>query len=47
MDYKDLANLIYKDAKNIEYYEEKYPEEIWKKEQLLQDLHLAQQVLYI
>ena len=26
MDYKDLANLIYKDAKNIEYYEEKYPE---------------------
>ncbi len=26
MDYKDLANLIFPDAKSIEYYEEKYPE---------------------
>ncbi|MBO6244079.1 MAG: glutamate--tRNA ligase [Clostridia bacterium] len=26
MDYKDLANLIFPDAKNISYYEEKYPE---------------------
>ena len=26
MDYKDLANLIFPDAKDITYYEEKYPE---------------------
>lgn len=26
MDYKDLANLIFPDAKPIEYYEQKYPE---------------------
>ena len=26
MDYKDLANLIFPDAKTISYYEEKYPE---------------------
>ena len=26
MDYKYLANLIFPDAKPIEYYEEKYPE---------------------
>ena len=26
MDYKDLANLIFLDAKEISYYEEKYPE---------------------
>ena len=26
MDYKDLANLIFPDAKEITYYEEKYPE---------------------
>ena len=26
MDYKDLANLIFPDAKDIEYYENKYPE---------------------
>lgn len=26
MDYKDLANLIFPDAKPVEYYEEKYPE---------------------
>ena len=26
MNYKDLADLIFPDAKNIEYYEEKYPE---------------------
>ena len=26
MDYKDLANLIFPNAKEIEYYEEKYPE---------------------
>lgn len=26
MDYKDLANLIFPDAKEINYYEEKYPE---------------------
>ena len=25
MDYKDLANLIFQDAKDISYYEEKYP----------------------
>ena len=25
MDYKDLANLIFPDAKDISYYEEKYP----------------------
>ena len=25
MDYKDLANLIFPDAKEISYYEEKYP----------------------
>ena len=29
MDYKDLANLIFPDAKPIEFYEEKYPE-VWK-----------------
>ena len=26
MDYKDLANLIFPDAKTIEFYEKKYPE---------------------
>ncbi len=26
MDYKDLANLIFPNAKDIKYYEEKYPE---------------------
>ena len=26
MDYKDLANLIFPDVKEISYYEEKYPE---------------------
>ena len=26
MNYKDLANLIFPDAKDISYYEEKYPE---------------------
>ena len=26
MNYKDLANLIFPDAKEISYYEEKYPE---------------------
>ena len=26
MDYKDLANLIFPDAKEISYFEEKYPE---------------------
>ena len=26
MDYKDLANLIFPDAKEVSYYEEKYPE---------------------
>ena len=26
MDYKDLANLIFPEAKDINYYEEKYPE---------------------
>ena len=26
MDYKDLANLIFPNAKDISYYEEKYPE---------------------
>ena len=26
MDYKELANLIFPDAKDISYYEEKYPE---------------------
>ena len=26
MDYKELANLIFPDAKTISYYEEKYPE---------------------
>ncbi len=26
MDYKDLADLIFPDAKPIAYYEEKYPE---------------------
>ena len=25
MDYKDLANLIFPEAKEISYYEEKYP----------------------
>ena len=25
MDYKDLANLIFPNAKDISYYEEKYP----------------------
>ena len=25
MDYKDLANLIFPDVKDISYYEEKYP----------------------
>ena len=26
MDYKDLAELIFPNAKDISYYEEKYPE---------------------
>ena len=26
MDYKDLANLIFPNSKDISYYEEKYPE---------------------
>ena len=26
MDYRDLANLIFPDVKDISYYEEKYPE---------------------
>ena len=26
MDYKDLAELIFPDVKDISYYEEKYPE---------------------
>ena len=26
MDYKDLANLIFPNVKDIKYYEEKYPE---------------------
>ena len=26
MDYKDLADLIFPNAKDISYYEEKYPE---------------------
>ena len=26
MEYKDLANLIFPDVKEISYYEEKYPE---------------------
>ena len=26
MDYKDLADLIFPEAKEISYYEEKYPE---------------------
>ena len=26
MDYKELANLIFPDAKSVEYFEEKYPE---------------------
>jgi len=26
MDFKDLANLIFPDAKDIDYYEKKYPE---------------------
>ena len=26
MDYKDLADLIFPDAKDISYYEEMYPE---------------------
>ena len=26
MDYKDLANLIFPNAKDISYYEEKYPQ---------------------
>ena len=30
MDYKDLANLIFPDTKEISYYEEKYPERILK-----------------
>ena len=29
MDYKDLANLIFPDAKPIEFYEEKYPESVF------------------
>ncbi len=31
MDYKDLANLIFPDVKEISYYEEKYPERNLKK----------------
>ena len=34
MDYKDLANLIFPDAKEISYYEEKYPERNLPVEQL-------------
>ncbi len=34
MDYKDLANLIFPDAKEISYYEEKnIQKEIYQKEQ--------------
>ena len=28
MDYKDLANLIFPDVKEISYYEEKYPDKV-------------------
>lgn len=31
MDYKDLANAIYPDAKPIEYYEENMDQEIYHK----------------
>ena len=47
MDRKDLANLIFPDAKDISYYEEKYPRRNQKKEQLLQDLPKVLQVMYI
>ena len=29
MNYKDLADLIFPNAKEISYYEEKYPERDW------------------
>ena len=44
MNYKDLADLIFPNAKEISYYEEKYPNRNLKKEQQLQDMHQAQQV---
>ena len=39
MDHKELANLIFPNAKDVSYYEEKYPErenvEIWHQCSLL------------
>lgn len=47
MNYKELADLIFPDAKEISYYEENIQEEIYQRELLLPDLHLAQLDLYI
>ena len=48
MDYKDLANLIFPDAKEKYLIMKKnIQKEIYQKEQLLQDLHLVLQDLYI
>ena len=35
MDYKDLANLIFPDVKDISYYEEKYPARNLKEEAII------------
>ena len=47
MDSKDLANLIFPDAKDYTYYEEKYVARSYQRVQLLQDLLQVQQDLFI
>ena len=46
MDYKDLANLIFPDAKPIEFYEEKYPERDLPEGAMVVRMDLAQLVLF-
>ena len=44
MNYKDLADLIFPNAKEISYYEEKYPNRNLKEGAVVTDMHQAQQV---
>ena len=47
MDYKDLANLIFPNSKEISYYEEKYPRRDLKDGAIVLDMHQVQQDLCI
>ena len=46
MDYKDLANVIYPDAKSIEYYEEMYKPRNLAQGAEVTRLHQVQQDLF-